>query len=294
MSDEVPSSPGGDHDPARQLLERREQAWSNFRAARIALNDLRIRTNIDGWPTWVHRLPGGKLERAERKLDRLRRELSRHGVGAEDRRWGVLSGGETPGTQGVVGLEATIARLVPRYRLVAPRWTEGLAAVARACPAVREQAAEGDRSGVHQLTQHLLTLIRLAPDDLARRPLIDHLPGSLRPIPADPAGLRRSGPGPVEVSFEIRTSTIELDTITVAPALRGMGLGSANLLHLCRAADEHRMTIVGRLVPIFHDETAIPALAAWCRRYGFTVQERVGGRITRAPETPKAGVTGRF
>jgi len=273
-------------DPALYVRRGREQAWSNYRDARVALSELRIRTNLDGWPTWVHLLPGGKLERAERKLIRLRGTLSRHGVGAEDRQWGPLSGGELPGTQGVVTLESTIARLVPRYRASAPAWTSELSAIARSGPEIREAAADGDRIQVRALTRRLLTAARLAPDEAARERLLCYLPGELRPIPAEVQALRRSGSEPVTVAFEVRTSTIELETITVTPGLRGMGLGSANLLHLCRTADAHRMRIAGRLVPIYHDDSVIPTLATWWRRYGFTVQERVGGRITREPGMP--------
>ncbi|WP_040796949.1 hypothetical protein [Nocardia higoensis] len=286
MSEEISASQGGGDDPALAVRQGREQAWSNYRAARIELSELRIRTNLDGWPTWVHMLPGGKLERADRKLVELRGKLSRHGVGAEERRWGPLSGGELPGTQGVVTLESAIAGLVPRYRATAPAWAAELAAIARSGPQVREAAADGDRAQVRALTERLLTAVRLAPDERAAERLLGFLPGELRPIPAEVTALRRSGAGPVAVAFEVRTSTIELDSITVTPGLRGMGLGSANLMHLCRTADEHRMRIVARLVPIYHDDSAVPKLAAWCRRHGFTVQERVGGRITREPGMP--------
>lgn len=285
MSEEISASQGDSDDPASHVRESREQAWSNYRVARIELTELRIRANLDGWPTWVHMLPGGKLERAERRLIRLGGKLSRHGVGAEERHWGPLSGGELPGTQGVMTLESTIAGLVRRYRATAPAWAAELAAIARSGPQIREAAADGDRVQVHALIQRLLTAVRLAPDEAAGEPLIRHLPGELRPIPAEVTALRRSGQ-PVTVAFEVRTSTIELETITITPGLRGMGLGSAELRYLCRAADEHRMRITGRLVPTYDDDSAVPTLAAWLRRHGFTVQERVGGRITREPGNP--------
>lgn len=286
MDEEIGTARRGGDDPALYVRRGREQAWSNYRTARVEMSELRIRTNLDGWPAWVHLLPGGKLERAERKLVRLRGKLSRHGVGAEDRSWGPLSGGELPGTGGVVTLESTIARLVPRYRASAPGWTTELSAIARSGPQIREATADGDRTQLRALTHRLVTAARMAPDEPARERLLGHLPGELRPIPAEVATLRRTGSEPVTVAFEVRTNTIELDTITVTPGLRGMGLGSANLLHLCRTADAHRLRITGRLVPIYHDDSAIPTLAAWCRRYGFTVQERVGGRIVREPGMP--------
>lgn len=287
MSDAPPSSetPG---DPALQVRERRAHAWSNYRAARIALADLRIRTNLRGRPEWLGRLPGGPYERAERRLDRLRRELGRHGVGADEHSWGVLSGGETTTLSGVVGIEATIAAVAPRFAMIAPQWARQLRALARDCPYVREQAAEGDRTSVDELTYRLAEAVRLAPSEAARQRLVDHLPGELRPIPSDVMRLRRSGPGPIEIEFEIHTSTIELDGITVTPALRGMGLGTAGLVHLCRTADAHHLHIAGQLLPTFRDDEAtVAALARWCRAHGFTVQERLGGRMSRPPATPK-------
>src|SRR5690606_6174939 len=229
MSEEISASQGDDKDPALFVRRGREQAWSNFRDARIELSELRIRTNLDGWPTWVHMMPGGKLERADRKLVRLREKLSRHGVGAEERTWGPLSGGELPGTLGVVTLEATIARLLARYRAVAPGWAAELASIARSGPQIREAAADGDRTQVRALTERLLAAVRLAPDEPAAAQLTNFLPGELRPAPADVTTLRRAGTGPVTVAFEVRTSTIDLETITVTPGLRGMGLGTANL-----------------------------------------------------------------
>ncbi|MEV0033235.1 hypothetical protein [Nocardia sp. NPDC050793] len=291
MSDDRSSSETPGSDPALQVRARREQAWSNFRAARIALADLRIRANLQGRPAWLGRLPGGAYERAERRLDRLRRELGRHGVGADDHCWGLLSGGETPTLAGVVGIETTIAVLATRFAVIAPQWARQLRAIARDCPFVREQAAEGDRRCVDELTDRLLEIVRLAPSEAARQRLIDHLPGELRPIPSDIAQLRRRGPGPIEIDFEIHTSTIELESITVTPALRGMGMGSAGLTHLCRTADAHRLHIAGQLLPTYRDdEAAIPALANWCRGHGFTVHERLGGRISRPPATPKPEV----
>ncbi|MBF6209851.1 hypothetical protein IU433_04165 [Nocardia puris] len=288
MSADPPSPAAPDPGPAAQVRARREQAWSNYRAARIALAGLRIRTNLAGRPLWLARLPGGAVERAERRLERLRQELSRHGVGAEDRAWGVLSGGETNTLDGVVGLEATVATVAPYFAASAPPWSRELRAIARDCLTAREAAAEGDRLAVEHVTGRLLTAVRLAPSEAARQRLIDHLPGDLRPVPSDVLTLLRSGPSPVEVSFVIRTSTLELDTITVTPALRGMGLGTAVLTHLCRTADAHRLHITGQLIPTFReDEDAIPALARWCRRHGFTVQERLGGRVSRPPETPR-------
>ncbi|WP_431955570.1 GNAT family N-acetyltransferase [Nocardia lijiangensis] len=288
MSDDPPSSETPGSDPALQVRARRAQAWSNFHAARIALADLRIRTNLQGRPAWLGRLPGGAYERAERRLDRLRRELGRHGVGADEHAWGLLSGGETTTLDGMVGIESTIAVVAPRFAVIAPQWARQLRSIARDCPFVREQAAEGDRRCVDELTHRLLEAVRLAPSEAARQRLIDHLPGERRPIPSDVAQLRRRGPSPIEIDFEIHTSTIELGAITVTPALRGMGLGSAGLTHLCRTADAHRLDIVGQLLPTFRDDdAAIPALARWCRGHGFTVHERLGGRISRAPATPK-------
>ncbi|WP_068065594.1 hypothetical protein [Nocardia xishanensis] len=288
MSDDSPSSEKPGSDPALQVRVRREQAWSNYHAARIALADLRIRANLQGRPAWLGRLPGGAYERAERRLDRLRRELGKHGVGAAEHSWGLLSGGATPTLAGVVGIETTIAVLATRFAVIAPQWARELHAIARDCPYVREQAAEGDRRCVDELTDRLLETVRLAPSEAARQRLIDHLPGELRPIPSDVEQLRRHGPGPIRIDFEIHTSTIELASITVTPALRGMGMGSAGLTHLCRTADAHRLHIIGQLLPAFRDdEDAIPALAGWCRGHGFTVHERLGGRISRPPATPK-------
>lgn len=269
--------------PDRQLIQRREQAWSNYQQASAELADTRIRDNLNGWKRWLRVLPGTPADLAERRRNDIRDELARHCVGADPHRWGVLSGGDTGTFGGCFGLEHTIAALAQLYRKVDPHWVRTVNDIAHATTDARPPVADGDRSAVTELTDRVLQAIRLAPDDRSRRRLTAHLPGDLRPLPADPATLAHDG-APVTVQFDIYASTIKLDRIDVLPPLRRMGLGTATLQHLCRTADTHAMYIVAQLVPTFRDDdSAVPILARWCREQGFEVTERLGGRVVRAP-----------
>lgn len=196
---------------------------------------------------------------------------------------GVLSGGYLRSRGAPIGLEFTLAELMSEYESTDPHWARQLRVIADAAEQVRPLAALGDRVAVAELTEQLVAVTRAAPDEAARQRLSDHLPGVLRPLPADLESLRRSD-DLVDVVFEVYANTIKLDNITVNPELRGTGLGSAVLQQLCRAADAHHLTIVGQLVPTYRDDdSAVPLLAAWCRKHGFAVNERLGGRISRTP-----------
>ncbi|WP_405497391.1 GNAT family N-acetyltransferase [Nocardia sp. NBC_00511] len=270
-------------DRAGELLERRQQALCNYLDASADIAGTRIRANLGGWKRWLQVLPGSTLARATGRRDDLLRELARHGVGADDHRWGVLSGGFIPSLGHPVGLEHTLNGLVTGYESADPLWTRQLQLLARASEQARPQAAVGDRSIVADLTEEVLSVMRTAPDDGARQRLSDHLPGVLRPVPFDIDTLRRDDEL-VEVVFDVYADTIKLDNITVNPELRGSGLGTAVLQHLCRAADANHLYIVGQLVPTFRDDdSAVPTLARWCRQHGFAVNERLGGRISRSP-----------
>ncbi|MEC3919091.1 GNAT family N-acetyltransferase [Nocardia sp. CDC160] len=272
-------------DRAGELLQRRQQALCNYLDASADIATTRIRANLTGWQrwSWIQRLPRSPVTRATARRDALVRDLAVHGVGADDHRWGVLSGAYLRSLGTALCLEDTLAELIPRYAGTDASWTRRLHALARAAEQARPLAAVGDRAVVADLTEELLDLTRIAPDEAARQRLSDHLPGVLRPVPFDIEALRRSDPL-VEVVFDIYADTVKLDNITVHPELRGTGLGTAVLQHLCRAADAHHLYIVGQLVPTFRDDaSAVPILAQWCRRHGFAVNERLGGRIARSP-----------
>lgn len=264
-------------------MERRQQALCNYLDASADIATTRIRANLTGWQRWLQQLPGSPVARATARRDALFRELAVHGVGADDHRWGVLSGAFVRSLGASFCLEDTLADLTLRYGDNAPHWARRLPALTHATEQARPMAAVGDRAVVAELTEEVLALARTAPDEAARQRLSDHLPGVLRPVPFDIGSLRRADPL-VEVVFDIYADTIKLDNITVNPELRGTGLGTAVLQHLCRAADAHHLYIVGQLVPTFRDDdSAVPILAAWCRHHGFTVNERLGGRIARSP-----------
>ncbi|MEV6066576.1 GNAT family N-acetyltransferase [Nocardia sp. NPDC052001] len=268
---------------AHELLDRRQQALCNYLAASGDVAGSRIRANLTGWRRWLHRLPGSTIANATGRRDVLLRELAQHGVGADDRRWGVLSGGYIRSRGSSFGLEFTLADLITEYETTDPHWTRQLRVLAALAEQTRPLAALGDRVAVADLTEQLVALTRTAPDEAARGRLADHLPGVLRPLPADIESLRRSD-DLVDVVFDVYADTIKLDNITVNPELRGTGLGTAVLQQLCRAADAHHLTIVGQLVPTYRDDdSAVPMLAAWCRKHGFAVNERLGGRISRTP-----------
>lgn len=285
MDDNTPTAEGDPTRPDRQLIQRREQAWSNYQRACAELAGTRIRANLDGWKRFLRILPGAAVDQAERRRDEIRSELARHCVGADEHVWGVLSGGDTGTFGGVFGLEHTVEQLSQRYGKADPHWVRNLRGIARAATDARPLAAEGDRTVVAELTDRVLQAIRMAPDDEARRRLIVHLPGDERPVPPDPAMLNERQ-GPVTVQYDIYASTIKLDNIDVLLPLRRMGLGTATLRHLCRTADTHGMHIVAQLVPTFRDDdSAVPILARWFRGHGFEVTERLGGRVVRAPES---------
>ncbi|WP_227979902.1 hypothetical protein [Nocardia spumae] len=287
MDDITPTAEGDATRPDRQLIQRREQAWSNYQQACADLAGTRIRANLDGWRRWLRILPGAAVDQAERRRDEIRAELARHCVGADEDHWGVLSGGDTGTFGGCFGLEHTVDQLAERYGKADPHWVRTLRGIARSATDIRPLAADGDRSAVSDLTERVLQAVRMAPDDEARRRLAIHLPGDVRPVPADPATLAEQH-GPVAVHFEIYASTIKLDHIDVLPPLRRMGLGTATLRHLCRTADAHAMHIVAQLVPTFRDDdSAVPILARWFREQGFEVTERLGGRVVRAPLSVK-------
>ncbi|MGW4355187.1 GNAT family N-acetyltransferase [Nocardia sp. NPDC004582] len=269
--------------PVDELLERRQQALCNYLDASADIASTRIRANLNGWQKWLGRLPGSPIARATARRDALMRDLAVHGVGADDHRWGVLSGGFVRSLGKPLCLEDTLAELTQRYGSEDPQWTRRLEALARATGPARPRAAVGERAVVADLTEDLLAITRSAPDEAARQRLSDHLPGVLRPVPFDIESLRRDDEL-AEVVFDIYADTIKLDNITVNPELRGTGLGTAILQHLCRAADAHHLCIVGQLVPTFRDDdSAVPVLAKWCRHHGFSVNERLGGRIVRTP-----------
>ncbi|MCU1648353.1 MAG: hypothetical protein JWN03_8628 [Nocardia sp.] len=283
MSDgnSLPHPQGSDH--AQELLDRRQQALCNYLAASGDVAATRIRANLGGWRRWLHRLPGAPISNASGRRDVLLRELAQHGVGADDRRWGALSGGYLRSRDAVVCLEFTLADLTAEYETTAPHWVRQLRVITESSADARPLAALGDRIAVSDLTEQLLAVTRAAPDDGARTRLADHLPGVLRPLPSDIETLRRSD-HLVDVVFDVYADTIKLDNITVNPELRGTGLGTATLQHLCRAADAHHLYIVGQLVPTYRDDdSAVPRLAGWCRQHGFAVNERLGGRISRTP-----------
>lgn len=277
----LPDPPGSER--TSELLDRRQQALCNYLAASGDVAGSRIRANLSGWRRWLHSLPGASIASASGRRDVLLRELAQHGVGADDRRWGALSGGYIRSRGTVVGLECTLADLIAEYEATDPHWVRQLRVIVEGSAQARPLAALGDRVAVADLTDQLLAVTRAAPDDGARQRLSDHLPGVLRPLPSDIDTLRRSDQL-VEVVFDVYADTIKLDNITVNPELRGTGLGTATLQHLCRAADAHHLTIVGQLVPTYRDDdSAVPLLAAWCRQHGFAVNERLGGRISRTP-----------
>ncbi|AYF77669.1 GNAT family N-acetyltransferase [Nocardia yunnanensis] len=279
---ETPATEPAD-ERAGALLRQRQLALCNYLDASADIATTRIRANLTGWHRWLQHLPGSPVARATARRDALTRELAVHGVGADDHRWGVLSGAYVRGLGAALCLEDTLSDLILRYGSEAAHWTGRLRALVRATVAARPQAAVGDRAVVAKLTEELLEVTRAAPDEAARQRLCDHLPGVLRPVPCDIEALRRAD-ALVEVVFDVYADTVKLDNITVNPELRGTGLGTAVLQHLCRAADAHHLYIVGQLVPTFRDDdSAVPLLADWCRRHGFSVNERLGGRIARTP-----------
>ncbi|MEU0542215.1 GNAT family N-acetyltransferase [Nocardia sp. NPDC005978] len=277
----LPADPGMER--TNELLERRQQALCNYLDASGEVAAGRIRANLTGWRRWLHRLPGASIANAAGRRDVLLRELAHHGVGAEDHEWGVLSGGLVRSLGRSICLEHTLQDLIADHEATAPHWTRQLRVIFETAERTRPLAAFGDRAAVAELTEQVVAVTRAAPDEDAARRLTEHLPGALRPLPSDVLALRRAD-APAEVVFDLYADTIKLDNITVNPELRGSGFGSALLQQLCRAADAQHLYIVGQLVPTFRDDdSAVPALAAWCRRHGFAVNERLGGRIVRTP-----------
>ncbi|MGV9414938.1 hypothetical protein ACWDOP_33995 [Nocardia sp. NPDC003693] len=285
-AESLPADPGLER--RSELLERRQQALRNYLDASGDVAAVRIRANLTGWRRWMARLPGASIANAAGRRDALLRELAHHGVGADDHDWGVLSGGRIRSLGRSICLEHTLRDLIADYEATAPQWARQLQVVFETAERTRPPAAHGDRAAVSELTELVVAVTRAAPDEDAARRLADHLPGELRPLPPDVLALRRAD-ALAEVVFDLYADTIKLDNITVTPELRGSGFGSALLGQLCRAADAQHLYIVGQLVPTFRDDdSAVPTLAAWCRRHGFAVNERLGGRIVRTPASVSA------
>lgn len=209
------------------------------------------------------------------------RQFGPNGVGGLPGVWGVLSGAP------MFHLEKTLRdlcrpnRVGSDVRSLSERLLEML-------PDARLSAHLGDRQGEDQVASMVLEMAQITEGPRDRRHLFEHLPASMRPLPASVQELERSGnsgsPVTLFVSEDLatrawwRTDTdverraIRLSDVIVTNGLNGLGLGTAALQELCRYADATGSTIHGQMMPGpgFKDyETRIPRLANWYYRHGF-------------------------
>lgn len=250
-------------------------------------------------PTWRDRIFRRQAAEAEGLVvSRFRwavRALGRCRVGAEPKRWGLLSDEAERGLGNIIEYEPVSAELSAR-----------LADIREGLLEARVQAHFGNRELETKLTWDLATCLELPiEDDHLARAILHYLPGWARPIP--PLDLdvvpintgvgidrryfdyrdRRVGVTTLFVE-RVKTDVVRLSDITVEESRSGWGLGSAALEHLCRTADHFGLHITGKIVPRHHDEEGSVRLAGWYRRHGFEVTPTSSGahldaRISRPP-----------
>ncbi len=219
-------------------------------------------------------------------------DLARYRVGADPKRWGLLSD----------DTERRLGEII-EYGTVSEELSVCLAGIREQLLAARVRAHAGCRELETKLTQDLAACLDLPiQDDHVARAILHHLPGWARPIP--PLDLdhvpintgvgidryfdyrdRRVGVTTLSVE-RVKTDVLWLNDIIVEEAHSGHGLGSAALEHLCRTADHFGMRITGKIMPRYRDEEGAVRLAGWYRRHGFEVtpassRAYLGARISR-------------
>lgn len=252
------------------------------------------------------RLGARRSQARARELHRGLHSTKQHmeylSLGADPRKWGVLSGGQLDGRRGSNGcflLEDTLETLAWPSETT-PDTVSQARRILAALPDARAHAELGCNSDVAVIENLVLSLVEspeLKPRQ--RRRLLDHLPARLRPIPDSLEALERGQP-PVTLYVDLQGEDmpyshpggpkIRLHDIVVANGLQGKGLGTAALTEMCRYADLHGLPIEGMLEPGAgaSDET-LAGVAKWYARMGFTQgdreprQWRRGGIIHRAP-----------
>lgn len=205
----------------------------------------------------------------------LEGELGAAGVGAAPHRWGVFSGA------GDLTLERTIAGLAERRAL--PQVADAVRELHDHLPELRLAAHAGDRSSEREVEALLVQWSALTTTQRDWRALVEHLPGAVRPLPEALSALDRHGP-PVTLSITqgpeldpAPDARIRLHDIVVSHRFRGLGLGTAALVQLCRYADQVAAPITGEVEPgpgLADREHRVARLTAWYGRHGFTVTGR--------------------
>lgn len=248
-------------------------------------------------PVWTRR-----LERLDAQASMLAAHLRASAAGSAPGRWGVLSG-----VHGVFLLEDTL--ISGRHNRVVAELADW--AIPR-LPGIRAHAALSlpDSADLHDLERRIHDCAFSLPrrSSLGYR-LVEHLPEELRPPIEtvrdldnastdrvdDPVvrGLTLHQPGDYDrqdLTYRPPEAWLDLHSIHVVPRLRGLGLGTAALIEICRYADVHRYPIAATIQN--HKEAVDPAFLALARLYtrlGFaTVEPRPNGwqpgdRIRRTP-----------
>lgn len=286
-------------------VDRLDESVKEYESALRALKEAQGRSDSRmPWDSLKAVSPQQKLDEAKDRVRRAAAELARKRVGADPRRWGLLSD----------DVEQTLTALTGRGGVLDPELS-GLLDELRANMAdARVAAHTGAGSRVLDLTaRYRVVLERQMPDEVARK-LVHHLPGRDRPIPPSEAIDAAVGSRFVPRYFDYVDPQLALTTlqvtrsgpaqitlhdIVVAPASRGRGIGSAGLQHLCATADEYGLTVVGEVVQRWADRELdrlrfrkeAGRRAAWFVRYGFDVDVDQAAPlyralIRRAPEVP--------
>lgn len=222
------------------------------------------------------RARAARIAALERDLRQSGDRLAWSCAGAPTDSWGVLSG------VGGQGMEDTLRSFAWDSDEDVQRTARDLAA---GLALVRAHAELGDRDHIRLVEQMLLQLINTPGLSREwRRRLIDHLPSSLRPLPASLKELFRSQPpvtlyvtmhGPDQSFHYAESPLIELNDIVVPASLQGQGIGSAALAELCVYADHHQLPIQGKIEPgAGKPDEAVTALAHWYYKRGFRQDDR--------------------
>ncbi len=288
---------------AEEAAARYEAALASYTAARSSSDVAESHGRV--WRAFH----GGAIQKAEddvaqaqSRLRRARSALGPNAVGAAARTWGVFSGSPSYHLEQTLDavLEAVdssgrdihdaaheLRDVLANRRMAAE--CEDLEAAPAVTAAVRTVIARLDDWEPDRRAEILRWQGEVRP--LLRRLLLEHLASEDRPLPATVEEMDRHGQ-PVTLSVsrpadvDLRTGRpdeIRIHDFVVHGDLKGHGLGSAVLAHLCRWADSRRLDLVGEL----HsggDQSGgqsagqVRRLAVWYSRHGFNAQGQPGLR----------------
>jgi GNAT superfamily N-acetyltransferase len=248
-------------------------------------------------PAWRRLLGLLAARAATRQLDSARDTLAwatamaaAAAVGADPRRWGVLSGCaafhlETTLDQARLRLEIMTGRMPTASQPVLRELGERMATLKQSLPRARvaawrspDVASPAEQELAQQVATLAESLDALAHDPTLaegakvlrrlRRRLLDHLPAEHRPLARSVRDLDRPVPEAGEATTVAWLSVTEaltddgplaLHDLVVHPELRGQGAGTAALQELLAFADHAHRAVVAEFMPSADDPVRSPA-----------------------------------